>query len=583
MKDIRAYSNKISQASLVPSGTTALRTDVISFLNLSGKRIVGYCDGLDGAAFSKGLIIVPPPYGKTKSSDLPLAYYLALNGFQVLRYDHSNHVGESDGSMLFASLSQMAEDLVSAIDFAQKEYGASRVTLASSSLGLRVALKVACRDQRVNLLIGLVGVFNLQQTLCAMYREDGVEKTQQGVSLGLRDILGFQIDADLFLSDAIRANFHSLDSSLEDAAGLCIPAVFFAADKDPWVSLEEVRRVFDRIPTQRKELHLLRNTMHEIYENPVSADHAFRKVVSLAEKYLLGNELSLEDVETPGRELLTSRSREEKARARAGKELHTEEEKIFWKTYLEKYSYIVNLQDYWNLLDFLSQLLGDWKRGDRILDVGCGIGNLGTFILVRRLYHLMQGKASSFQKLPLCRYFGVDFVDEAIRQARNTHERVQQEFKQKLGLGPSSLDLVNYFYLALDLNQPVPIKGRYFDKICCNLVLSYLDDPSRTLKDIFRTLKTGGRIVVTSLKPYADLSQIYRDFIQVSRTPEELDQARLVLNNAGMIKHKEAEGYYQFFSEAELRSLLTEVGASNIQVFRSFGDQANVAVAERSP
>jgi SAM-dependent methyltransferase len=135
----------------------------------------------------------------------------------------------------------------------------------------------------------------------------------------------------------------------------------------------------------------------------------------------------------------------------------------------------------------------------------------------------------------------------------------------------------------LDLNRPLPLKDKHFDKICCNLVVSYLDDPLRTLKGLFRSLKPGGKIVVSSLKPHADLSQIYRDFIQVSRTAEELEQARLVLNNAGMIKHKEAEGYYQFFSETELRDLLVEAGGSHTQVFRSFGDQANVAVAERSP
>ncbi|MGH7769277.1 MAG: class I SAM-dependent methyltransferase, partial [Candidatus Binatia bacterium] len=283
------------------------------------------------------------------------------------------------------------------------------------------------------------------------------------------------------------------------------------------------------------------------------------------------------------REVIISRFREERGRTRSVNGLNTEEEKIFWKKYLEKYAYIVNLQDYWNLLDFLNRLLGDWKRGERVLDAGCGIGNFGTFLLVHQLYQLTQGRPGSSQKLPLCRYWGVDFVDEAMHRARSTHERIQQEFKQKLGLDCEGPDVVGCSYLLLDLNHSLPFKDRYFDKICCNLVLSYLSDPMRTLADLFKSLKTGGKIVVSSLKPHADLSQIYRDFIQVSRTAEELEQARLVLNNAGMIKHKEAEGYYQFFSEAELRDLLMEAGGSNIEVFRSFGDQANVAVAERSP
>lgn len=583
MKNIRSYTSP-SELPIIPAEPAALRTDTVSFHNLSGKRIVGFWDhAVATHAFSKGLVIIVPPYGRTKSSNLPLAYYLARNGFQVLRYDCTNHVGESDGSILFASLTQMSQDLVSAINFAQKEYGASEVALVSASLGVRVALKVASQDRRVGLLIGLMGVFNLRRTLYTIYCEDGVEKAQRGVPLGLRDILGFQIDADHFLTDAIHANFHSLDSSLEDARKLRIPTMFFVADKDPWVSSDEVRQVFDQIPTPRKELHLLPNTMHDLYENPVSTDQAFRKVVSLSERYFLGSDLVLDDVSVPERELIVSRFREEKGRTRTANGLNSEEEKIFWKKYLEKYAYIVNLQDYWNLLDFLNRLLGDWKRGEKVLDAGCGIGNFGTFLLVRQLYQLTQGRPGSFQKLPLCHYWGVDFVDEALHRGRSTHVGVQQEFKQKLGLPGDGPDVVRCSYLLLDLNHSLPFRDRYFDKICCNLVLSYLDDPARTLADLFKSLRAGGKIVVSSLKPHADLSQIYRDFIQVSRTAEELEQARLVLNNAGMIKHKEAEGYYQFFSEAELSDLLAQAGGSNIQVFRSFGDQANVAVAERSP
>ncbi|MGH7768045.1 MAG: serine aminopeptidase domain-containing protein, partial [Candidatus Binatia bacterium] len=295
MKDLRSYTS-LSEMPVIPAEPAALRTDTVSFHNLSGKRIVGFWDHADPHSLSKGLVIIVPPYGRTKSSNLPLAYYLAHNGFQVLRYDCTNHVGESDGSILFASLTQMSQDLVSAINFAQREFDASEVALVSASLGVRVALKVASQDRRVGLLIGLIGVLNLRRTLYAIYREDGVEKAQQGVPLGLRDILGFQIDADHFLTDAIHANFHSLDSSLEDAGKLHIPVMFFVADKDPWVCSDEVRQVFDKIPTRKKELHLLPNTMHELYENPVSTDQAFRKVVSLTEKYFVGSELISEDL-----------------------------------------------------------------------------------------------------------------------------------------------------------------------------------------------------------------------------------------------------------------------------------------------
>lgn len=524
------------------------------------------------------MVIIVPPYGKTKSSNLILAYYLAINGFQVIRYDNTNHVGESEGTMLLTSLSQMKEDLRSAVDFVENKFGASLLTLVSSSLGVRVALKEAAEDKRIELLISILGVVNLQGTLQAIYREDGVKEALSGVSLGLRDILGFQVNADHFLKDAIDGNFHTLHTSLQDAAKLSIPTVFLVADKDPWVSPDEVRMVFDRIPTQQKEFYVLPDAMHELYENPTSADYACRRVVASTEKYLGGLEPGWGTVRVPESQHLIMRLREEKERLRSAKRLNREEERKFWKMYLEKYSYIVNLQDYWNLLEFLNRHLGDSRKGEMILDAGCGIGHFGTFVLVRQLYHLMQGKAVSLRR-PSARYVGVDFVDEAIQKAKSTHTEIQKEFKGRMGLLPSSSNFLNYSYYISDLNHGLPFKEHCFDKICCNFVLSYLDDPLCVLKELLRTLKVGGKLVVTSLKPFADLSQIYRNFIEVSRTAEELEQARIVLNNAGMIKHKESEGCYQFFSQDDLSDLLLEAGARNIQIFRSFGDQANVAVA----
>jgi hypothetical protein len=41
---------------------------------------------------------------------------------------------------------------------------------------------------------------------------------------------------------------------------------------------------------------------------------------------------------------------------------------------------------------------------------------------------------------------------------------------------------------------------------------------------------------------------------------------------------KEAEGIYRFFTEEELADLLKEAGLTDIETFRAFGNQANVAV-----
>jgi len=55
----------------------------------------------------------------------------------------------------------------------------------------------------------------------------------------------------------------------------------------------------------------------------------------------------------------------------------------------------------------------------------------------------------------------------------------------------------------------------------------------------------------------------------------------MVLSNASLIKHKEAEGFYQFFSEEQLGEFLQKAGCENITSWRSFGDQANIAVGAK--
>jgi len=558
-----------------------LVTTSLSLENRSGKKIAAYTDSLPQANPSGSLIILVPGYGKTKSSHLRLAYYLALNGSQVIRYDHSNHVGDSDGSMLFTTLSQMEEDLASVIDFAESNYVATSIGVVAESLSARVALKRARNDKRLQFLVSLIGVFDVQQTLRTIYNEDGFVEKANGIVLGIRDIMGFQVDADRFIEDAYQHSFHSLETAIEDASQLSIPTFFFVAEKDPWVSQEAARSVFSKCPTENKTLHLLPGIMHELYENPLVAADTCCEIVRAAKLSVEGKTNDATPIRIPPEKSIVSRTRLEKRGS--SKDLKTAEEKIFWAEYLEKYAYIVKVQDYWNLLDSIGTSLGSWKKGEKVLDAGCGIGNFGTFLLVRHLYQALQLRTASRKRKAWAQYVGVDFIYAAIREAKAVHQDIYQEFGPKVEWMTNGTALIDFSYSILDLDFPLPFKDQHFDKIVSNLVLSYVKDPWFTLGEMYRVLKNGGRIVLSSLKPHADLSQIYRNYVSVSRTTEEMEQARMVLSNAGLIRHKEAEGFYQFFSETQLEEFLHDVGCESITVYRSFGDQANVAIGEKPP
>ncbi|HEX9444420.1 MAG TPA: class I SAM-dependent methyltransferase, partial [Candidatus Binatia bacterium] len=347
------------------------------------------------------------------------------------------------------------------------------------------------------------------------------------------------------------------------------PLVFFAAEKDAWVELRDVQEVFAAAASERKHLRVLEDGMHRLYENPEVAKLALKGAVEYAVRYLSAPKQII-DVGEPDLKEIGKRIRREKERNRLLHSVTRDQEREFWKSYLEKYAFIINVHDYWNLLDFMHRVLGEPKPQEKILDAGCGIGNYGSFLLMKALYRAGQ---QLFPKsvASLFSYVGVDFVEEAIAQAKQTHESLKKEFAA--GAGPADTS-----YFLADLEGPLPFAARSFDQVCFNLVVSYLQEPGGAVAELGRVLKPGGRIAITSLKPFADLSEVYRNFVEVAETDREVEEARRLLSNAGQVMAKEAEGIYRFFSEEELTDLLRAAGISEVETYRSFGNQANVAV-----
>ncbi len=112
-------------------------------------------------------------------------------------------------------------------------------------------------------------------------------------------------------------------------------------------------------------------------------------------------------------------------------------------------------------------------------------------------------------------------------------------------------------------------------------MISYLQDPLSTLGEFMRVLTPNGRLVITNLKPHADLSQIYRNFVQRADRPEEMEEGRQLLNNSGKIKQAEGDGIFRFFDRQELAMLLTSSGAVQPRVYSTFANQGYIVVAEK--
>lgn len=549
-------------------------SEIATYRNRRGKKIVGYYDHLKSINLDGGFIVIPPGYGETKRDSLTTSYFLVKNGFRVFRFDATNHIGESEGEIINATMYNMKEDLVDTINFLEKEFGQRCFGIVASSLAKRIAIRVAAEDSRIVMIISLVGVVDVQNTLKAVYNEDIIGDLLKGEEKDTYDIFGFEVKKDYPMS-AISGNYHDLSTTLEDVKKINIPFVFLIAEKDTWVKLSDVKMVFESMKSPHKEFHVIPSALHQLYENPSGARVAMRQIVVSAKKYMNKKNVSLDDVIEPSLREVAIQNRIEKERLKKINKITPKQEKEFWNKYLVDYVMISKVEAYRDFLELILSSLGGIKNSDNFLDAGCGLGYFGLW-LINRLYDSnLTNKTNSFPNLT---YTGIDFIEEALEKSKLNITKLNNSFAHKFNLKDSSPLLI---FKNMNLDYTLDLPENHYNKICCNLVISYLKNPGFTVRELVKVLKPNGKIVVTSLKPYADLSAIYRDFIGQAEKEEDILEARRLLSSAGQIRKKEGEGHYKFFSEKELKALLVACGCRNIETHRSFGNQANLVEATK--
>lgn len=533
-----------------------IQSDLVQFRNRRGARVVGFYDRPIGESYHPNtpFVVIPPAYGEQKTAALLPAYTFAANGFHVLRYDATNHVGESDGDIQDFTLSQHEEDIHAAIDYLENYFQAYPIAVCAASLGARAALKAASCDPRIQALALLVPVVDLRATLSEVHLEDLVERYSTGHDYGMLNVLGHVVNADLFLENAMLYNFDVLETTLHDCRAIHVPVHVIAGVNDAWVNLESVKQVLENIPSPSKTLYLLDRSMHRLEENPHDLSAAIRHLVAQTYQSLAPNPIIA--YRQPSLREIALQRRIEKERAKySTTHRGVREELAFWESYLSDFTFMQQVDDYQHLAMDITEMITPFPESAVLLDAGCGCGNMTSFFIA--------------EGFPISLYIGIDLVQKALSLARVTSRTALSERPCK----DSSQSSV-FAFIQGNLDDPLPLRSETVDRIICNLVLSYVSDPLASLRELVRVLKPHGKMVVSTVKPSADFSQIYRNFVGKARTQEQVVDARKLLKNAGGIAVKEADGLYQFFSTTELKNLLETSGIVPLSTRASLGDQA---------
>jgi ubiquinone/menaquinone biosynthesis C-methylase UbiE len=519
------------------------------------------------------VVVLAPGYGETKRDYLTLAYYFATNGFHVIRYDHTNHVGESQGTHFDISLSSMKQDFQTVSQFVRQQWPQSPVIGVASSLASRVALKAEAEKPSLALLVLLVGIVDVQQSVATVHQEDVFANYLNGHIQDSANILGFNVGRH-FLHDAITNKFSTLNTTLEDIQALETPVMYISAGKDTWIE-ETALATFKQSLISRASKWLdVPEALHRLQENPKIARRTYRHIVQHCHENL-GLFLLDSDIHEPNRGDLGRQNRQEKLVLQQQSQTHVGQG--FWSDYLGNFQTVGTCQDYVQLLDHVFHALGPITPGQRFLDAGCGNGNAGLFFLQSLQETTTRPRLISGDPI---RYVGIDIVKAALGRAQFQMTQAYRSVQQSQ---PNQFPQVQMSWSQVDLQHSLPFGDNQFDRIVSNLVLGYVVDPQAVLRELFRVLAPGGRMVISNLKPNGDFSGIYHNLVSHAGQRNQKTEARELLNNYGKIRQAEKEGQFRFFDHTEWRTTLDTLDCVHAGVYPTFANQAYLIVLEKQP
>jgi ubiquinone/menaquinone biosynthesis C-methylase UbiE len=550
---------------------------LVEYRNQHGQPVRGIVDRTSAKPGAKA-VIIPPAWGRTKETLLPLARMLvetfkaAGEELTVLRFDGTQRRGESyvdpscraagDENLHF-TYTQAAEDLKASYRFLKQSplYAAQEVVLVTFSLAaIEGRRALASGDCDFSGWVAAVGMTDVQSALKAVSGGiDFVVGKESGVEFGIHELGGVRIDIDHAAEDVLAARIATLEEAKWDMAAIGAPVTWLHGRYDGWTNLERVKDLLSGGTSMNRKLIEV-PTGHQLRNSREALD-VFQLIAHEVSGMLLPKALS---ARLPDLADLERRSSAERGRIQ-NSEVNL---RRFWHDYLVGRDGSIGMQ----LLGatsgyatFMAKQISalDLSDGMRVLDLGCGTGEFGSHLRLQ---------ASVPSNLALV---SADLVPEALRRARERAKCVEK---------------LRFIPCNVDLEIGVPFASRAFDRLICSLVVSYVEDAARLVTEAFRVLRPGGVLVLSSPKRDADLSSLYQETME-DLLPEDLesmagydravsfeDVQRNYLNEAARLLDFEELGQFRFRDADELEDLVSAAGFVDVETSLSLGSPPQAVV-----
>jgi acyl transferase len=203
---------------------------------------------------------VAPAFGLSALDLSTAAYYLLCNGFEVVRFDPTHHVGASDGEIFDFTMTRFDSDLACVLE----RYAPPTTAVIAISLSSRCSLR-ALAGRKLAGVIMMSPVVNTRRTLHAVTGEDLIGMHIEGTLGTTYNVLGFVV-GEPYILDCVAAGFTDLKSSIAEAARITAPTWMIAGSHDQWVELDEVKQVAGAL--RNCKLVPLSGANHQMFRSP---------------------------------------------------------------------------------------------------------------------------------------------------------------------------------------------------------------------------------------------------------------------------------------------------------------------------
>lgn len=526
------------------------------------------------------IVLIVPGFGLTQTDYAPLSFSLAANGFRILRYDHTNHVGQSDGNILQVTLRSMQSDLQSVLNFVRATWPSAPLTLFAEDIAARVALKTLARSNAVAHLLLLNPVLNIDGALSAVYAPDAIGNYRQGVRRGIANLWGLNVNFDQFVGDAIAGDYADVASSTADFARLTTPPILLTSPgshrplKDMFGPQLHTFSAMGTVPVI-VPLQADVSGNSNAYDDRHAA--AFRTVLKLISTPLTGSSPSLQ-IHEPNIRAVRQQQQLEQERIRLRHHVSQATRSALWIAHLAQLPQLGHQPDYWALENDLYRRLLPIEADITILDIGCGEGDLARIMLTDQIYRSMY--KSGPPDGPFF-YIGAGYSQESLDLTEQQVHAFAQKLPFQIATGLPADQFLKTSWLHVDWHSPLPLTEGSIQRILCHLSLSFSPSPLHSLRQMLRVLHPDGRAVITVLQPHTDLTTLFHRYLRASAQDQFSTSAQILLHHLGRLREAVCHGLLHSYERNELTRLLAHAGADPIQIVPTLGNQVLLAVIRK--